>query len=187
MTGRLVAVNFVNLVELLLLFIVRATFSSAVFWMFCAVWLVQVVYTNYSVVKNDMGVVMRLNAASAGAFDSVVSFIVPVIHSLESRADVFETLDKDDRYMDVYEKTRKQFYSNIDVMIRYMKVYDKNSSNCASISKKVWALAEYNKGLVSKLNDVAEHVVTLDSTLNDTDTSAIDSLIEALKEVIDDE
>lgn len=80
----------------------------------------------------------------------------------------------------VFYKVKEQICNNVNSAVSFCKSYDfVNKGSTAYLHK----LANECSTLVSKLNVLFEEMIDVDNSVNDVDTSVMDDLVEALREI----
>lgn len=179
---KLLILNIINLIMLCLILYMNKIFSFAIIIQLIIAWFIFVCVSNYILINNDkINRKSKLNQAEKGLFANEVRRAEQSMQSIEARAQFFED-SEDDNLKEVYLKLKEQVNQNVDFIMKYIETYD-YVTRPASQRNQITKLVAENEMLVSKLNSLVEHVITMRQSANDDDTSYIDDLIGALQQV----
>lgn len=146
------------------------------------VWLVIAVVLNYMLLLGGQKKNKNKIADRRKLFPSEVAALKRAQESINLRRETFEKLPPDDKLRETYELISQQVYSNIKSAAAFIESYDYiNKPSIAYLHE----LCRDNEHLLTQLSELVEYQIKLESTVDDIDTDKIDSMLEALKDTVD--
>jgi hypothetical protein len=132
-------------------------------------------------VKNTDVTTAIKSADKAGIFHYYTKQLIDAYNSIMSRQEMFQDMDEDDKVRGAYELIAKQVISNIKSAIQYMQTYDYVTRPTPDYLDK---LCKNNKKLLSRVSELIEVVIQIDSTADDVDLTKVDDILESLRSVL---
>lgn len=178
----LILVNIIAFITLIIMLIIKFTLSVVLFYIMFVFWLIFIIYSNYNIIIKNTDITSSIKAANRRhVFDCQTNELITAYKSVKLRENFFTESGKN--VQDTYELIRQQIFSNIKSAVQYMSAYDYAIS---PEPKYLNDLCEQNEKLLSSLSELVELIIKIDSTVDDTDLTEVECIIESLRGVLND-
>ena len=174
----------VNLIAVICLGIIVLLLNSSIvpLALCLIIWLIIAVVLNYMLLLGGQNKSKNKISDKKNLFPSEVAALKRAQESINLRRETFEKLPEDDKLRETYELISQQIYSNIKSATAFIESYDYiNRPSTAYLQQ----LCRDNEHLLTQLSELVEYQIKLESTVDDVDTDKIDSMLEALKDTVD--
>lgn len=154
--------------------------SFIILCFFMVIILVFLLTNCYSILIKKVNYVQELEKYSRyPTLKEDVDTIIRSYKSVEKREPYVVSLNNDS-VANVFYKVKEQICNNINSAVSFCLSYDYVNKGSTSYLHR---LADECSTLVSKLNVLFEEMIDVDNSVNDVDTSVMDDLVEALREI----
>ena len=179
----LLTVNLINLVILggaLLLLLMEMDIPA---YIALAVWIISVVYTNYSIIVRNTDMVNLIRAADKHhKFNRECESLIKTYKSINFHAEFFDSEEPGSMMKEAYDLIAEQAQGNINSAVKFMRSY--NYITCPPYDF-LTNICVQNEEMVTSLTKLVELTLKIDSKSDDVDLSYVNNLIQSLKELSD--
>ena len=181
MKGGLIKCNIINVILLGLifaLFFVTNIYCAGVGLLFWVIWFI---YSNYVIAIQSNDICYQLKASDKyNNFTSQINTLQNQYKSVIEREDVFKNL-KDDNINRVYDLVLDKIIGSIKSSTNIIKVVGRQDYK--GYKDGVDKLISENKDVLEKLNEIVKHTISIDSEINEVDTSYVNDILNSLRSV----
>lgn len=175
---QIIMLNIINLILIALAGVCIFTLPVGISIVIGVAVLIFALYSNYVLlVRNQDDDYLLKNADKRGIFKKQVRGFISQRESLKQRRD---TIDDDEKLLEVYELVCRQVDNNVDSAIKFMEMYDYVQR---PDTRYLDDLFVENQQLIVNLNEVVEQFIKIENSAHDVDTTYIDDLLVSLKEM----
>ncbi len=179
----LIMVNIINFIILggaVLLFIMD---MDMIAYIAIAIWVISVIYTNYSIIVRNTDTVTVIKAADRhNLFAKQTEILIKTYRSVEFHAEFFDSEEPGSMMKEAYDLINEQVTGNISSAVKFMRSYDHITRPPYDFLTNI---CSQNEELVNSLTKLVELTLKIDSKADDVDTSYVDNLIQSLKDLSD--
>ena len=179
----LIMVNIINFIILggaVLLFIMD---MDMIAYIAIAIWVISVIYTNYSIIVRNTDTVTVIKAADRhGLFAKQTEILIKTYRSVEFHSEFFDSEEPGSMMKEAYDLINEQVTGNISSAVKFMRSYDHITRPPYDFLTNI---CSQNEELVNSLTKLVELTLKIDSKADDVDTSYVDNLIQSLKDLSD--
>lgn len=173
--------NVLGLVMFIGIVVIKFLFPPAVFYVTFVLWIAFIAYANYSIIVKNTDITEDIKSADRkNIFKAQTHSLIKAYESVSMRKEFFETLEDDSKIKEAYNRLRRQVLSNIKSAVQYMKSYD--YANCPEPTY-LNRLCQENDGLMTKLSELVELLIQIESTADDADLTLVNDILESLRNV----
>lgn len=183
---RIILVNAVNVLLLAVLVAAYIIMNTPpMFIIIFIIWIIYVGAINYQMLVKDTDTLAALKSADKKRlFTHEIDVLIKAVQSIEFYRNIFEKYEVGNSIRDAYDLLAKTAYHNVNKATLWIQHYDYITRPPTSQLQK---MVNESQDVTVKLNQLDELILQIDSDSENTDLSAIDDMLNSLKEVIHDE
>ena len=148
-----------------------------------AVWIISVVYTNYSIIVRNTDMVNLIRSADKhNKFKKECESLINTYKSINFHAEFFDSDEPGSIMKEAYDLIAEQANGNINSAVKFMRSY--NYITCPPYDF-LTNICSQNEEMIKSLSRLVELTLKIDSKADDVDLSYVNNLIQSLKELSD--